>query len=46
VIDHVLSKFQREELEPIEAAVQRAAEAVEAWIAQGPEAAMNRFNAR
>jgi PTH1 family peptidyl-tRNA hydrolase len=45
-IDHVLSGFNRDELPIIEAAIPRAAEAVEAILSDGIEAAMNRFNAR
>ncbi|MDX1564501.1 MAG: aminoacyl-tRNA hydrolase [Phycisphaeraceae bacterium] len=44
--DYVLGRFtepQRRELEP---ALQRAAEAAECWLAEGAEAAMNRFNSR
>lgn len=45
-IDHVLSKFGRDELEPIREAVARAADAVEEIVAAGLDAAMNRFNPR
>ena len=44
VIDHVLSKFNREELDAIREAIPRAADAVEAILAEGLEAAMSRFN--
>lgn len=44
VIDHVLSKFERTELEPIAQAVESAADAVETILSEGVEAAMNRFN--
>jgi peptidyl-tRNA hydrolase, PTH1 family len=43
-IDHVLGKFQRDELEPIQQAIERATDAVETIIADGVLAAMNRFN--
>ena len=44
VIDHVLSKFGRNELEPIAQGIDRAADAVETAVSQGFELAMNRFN--
>jgi PTH1 family peptidyl-tRNA hydrolase len=44
VIEHVLSKFERDEIEPIRDSVRRAVEAVEAILAEGVEAAMNRYN--
>jgi PTH1 family peptidyl-tRNA hydrolase len=46
VVDHVLSKFGREELEPIAEAIHRAAEAVECVTREGLTAAMNRVNQR
>ena len=45
-ISHVLSKFNRDEIGPIQEAVERAADAVEVFIEERPEAAMNRFNQR
>jgi PTH1 family peptidyl-tRNA hydrolase len=42
--DHVLGKFVRSELEPIQSALARATEAVEVMVAEGTVAAMNRFN--
>ncbi len=42
--DHVLSAFSREERPAIEAAVDRAAEAVTAMVRDGVERAMNEFN--
>lgn len=42
--EYVLAPFASEELAVAEAAVARAAEAVEALIVEGPERAMNRFN--
>lgn len=44
VIDHVLSKFGRNEIEPIREAIERSADAVEAAVAEGFDTAMNRFN--
>ncbi len=43
--DHVLSKFLAEEQPVVERAINRAADAVETFIADGVLAAMNRFNA-
>lgn len=43
-INHVLGKFGRDELEPIQAAIARAADAAECMVAEGTIAAMNRFN--
>jgi PTH1 family peptidyl-tRNA hydrolase len=43
--DHVLSRFGPEELETAREVVARAADAVEIVVAEGIEAAMNRFNA-
>lgn len=43
-IDHVLGEFGPEEAEAVEASLGRAAEAVEVVLAEGLEAAMNRFN--
>ena len=42
--DYVLSRFSKEEKGEMEAALKEAAEAVEAYIKEGPEKAMNRFN--
>lgn len=42
--DYVLGKFRKDELELIEAAIPRAASAVEVWAREGIDAAMNRFN--
>ena len=44
-IDKVLSEFSRDEAPLIAAAIGRAADVVECWLAEGVEAAMNRFNA-
>jgi PTH1 family peptidyl-tRNA hydrolase len=42
--DHVLATFTRAERPPVEAAVERAADAVEVFLTEGVETAMNRFN--
>ena len=42
--DFVLSPFDPEEREEAAAMVRRAADAVEVWLREGPEAAMARFN--
>jgi PTH1 family peptidyl-tRNA hydrolase len=42
--DHVLSRFAADEREAVADAVQRAADAVEVFVGEGIEAAMNRFN--
>ena len=42
--DWVLGKFQGEDKKAVEAAVKRAADAVECLIERGPEEAMNRYN--
>jgi len=44
MVDHVLSPFRPEEREAIESAIERAADAVECWLREGPEEAMNRYN--
>ena len=42
--DWVLSVFRNQDLEDMQSAAQRAAEAVITYISDGPERAMNRFN--
>jgi PTH1 family peptidyl-tRNA hydrolase len=42
--DHVLARFEPEEMSGIEAAVARAADAVETWVLDGLAKAMNTFN--
>ena len=42
--DHVLARFDDEELPGIEAAIARAADAVETWVVDGMTKAMNVFN--
>ncbi|MGE5373085.1 MAG: aminoacyl-tRNA hydrolase [Solirubrobacterales bacterium] len=44
VVDYVLTRFNREESEIIQASVTRAAEALKTWIESGIERAMNEFN--
>jgi PTH1 family peptidyl-tRNA hydrolase len=44
--DHVLERFTPGEHEQVDEAVRTAADAVECWVADGIEAAMNRFNRR
>lgn len=43
-VSYVLRWFEREELPTISEAMQRAADAVEAWVGIGVDEAMNRFN--
>ena len=42
--DHVLTKFDRDEREDVAAAIGRAADAVELFVAEGIGPVMNRFN--
>lgn len=42
--DFVLGKFQKEEQEALDQMLERAADCVEAWIDQGLNPAMNKFN--
>lgn len=42
--DFVLSAFEREERQTLDALLDPMAEAVECWLAEGIETAMNRFN--
>lgn len=44
MVDHVLSTFSRAEETLAEEAIATAADAVERWLAEGTEAAMNAFN--
>lgn len=44
-VAHVLAPFDEAELRSLDAALERAADAVEAILGDGVEAAMNRFNA-
>jgi PTH1 family peptidyl-tRNA hydrolase len=43
-VDHVLSRFSRDEREVVDKAIGFAAEAVALWASDGLEAAMNRYN--
>ncbi|HEU5171296.1 MAG TPA: aminoacyl-tRNA hydrolase [Gemmatimonadales bacterium] len=42
--DYVLAEFEPEERQAVEALLEPMAEAVECWLAEGIEQAMNRFN--
>lgn len=42
--DHVLSRFEPDEMPEIEAAIARAADAVETWVADGLNRMMNLYN--
>lgn len=42
---YVLGEFDETEKPIIDAAVKKAADAVECWVAEGPDQAMNKFNA-
>lgn len=46
LVNHVLGRFRPEEREAVNGMVDRAADAVETWIADGIEAAMSRHNWR
>ena len=43
--DYVLSRFRRAEVEPMEDAILRAADGVEAWLRDGLQKTMNQINA-
>lgn len=43
--DYVLSKFSKKEREVVDESLQRALEAVQCWLSDGIQQAMNRFNA-
>jgi PTH1 family peptidyl-tRNA hydrolase len=43
-VDYVLERFHKSELATIDQAILRAADAVETWVADGIDQAMNRFN--
>lgn len=45
-VGHVLGRFSEEQLERVEPALERAADAAEVWALEGIDAAMNRFNVR
>jgi peptidyl-tRNA hydrolase len=42
--DHVLAEFARDEWDTLMTLLDPMAEAVECWLAEGIERAMNRFN--
>ncbi len=44
--EHVLEEFAPEETPALEAAIRRAADGVEVWVAEGVLGAMNQFNRR
>ena len=44
--EHVLDEFDEDEKTVVDEALERAADAVECWVAEGSLAAMNRFNRR
>lgn len=44
LVDFVLAPFEAAERDAVEAMIARAADACEAWLKQGVEAAMNQFN--
>jgi PTH1 family peptidyl-tRNA hydrolase len=43
--DHVLARFERDEMVDVDAMTARAADAAETFLADGIDAVMNRFNA-
>lgn len=44
LVEYVLSPFGSDETQAVDEMIERAADACEAWIADGIEAAMNRYN--
>ena len=44
--DHVLARFEADERDVIAKAIEEAADAAELFVAEGPLAAMNRFNGK
>ena len=42
--DYVLSRFRKDELDAVDQAIVKAASAVEIWIRDGIDAAMNQIN--
>lgn len=44
LVDHVLAPFTPEERAAVDEIIARAADACEAWLAEGVDAAMNAFN--
>ena len=45
-VDYVLGKFTADQLDALDPALTRACDATEAWLGDGIEAAMNRFNTK
>ena len=43
-VNHVLKRFRTEEREVVARVIEAAADAVEVWVAEGIDAAMNRYN--
>jgi PTH1 family peptidyl-tRNA hydrolase len=43
-VTHVLKRFRADERETIDRAIETAADAVEEWVRNGIDAAMNRYN--
>lgn len=43
-VDHVLARFDTDEIPVLEEAIERAADAAEAWLRNGIDFAMNHFN--
>jgi peptidyl-tRNA hydrolase, PTH1 family len=43
-VEHVLATFRPEEREPVECAIDRAADAAECWLRDGITTVMNRYN--
>ena len=43
-VEFVLGQFAKEELEVVDPTVEAAVTAMECWLAEGIDAAMNRFN--
>lgn len=44
--NYVISGFRKEDIDTVETAVEKAADAVECWIDEGINAAMNKFNTK
>lgn len=42
--DYVLGRYRKDEIDVIDAAVRKAASAIEVWAAEGIDVAMNRYN--
>lgn len=44
LVDYVLEPFRADEMEDVEALIERAADACEAWLEEEPQQVMNKFN--